>query len=140
MHWLAEQVREIDALAEQHRRLQAAEGNSAPALRAREGLLLALGRLAEQVAARPGVLASFVAHEGLLLARGGHTGDFDALAALGDQCVRTCAETARTLALGGARQVVIVGTERKLALVPVGQMVLGIVSGEATRLAESLER
>ncbi|MCC6551525.1 MAG: roadblock/LC7 domain-containing protein [Polyangiaceae bacterium] len=140
MHWLAEQIREIDAMAEQHLRLQAEQGNSATAVRAREGLLRALTRLAEQVAGKPGVLASFVAHDGLLLARGGHTADFDALAALGEQCMRTCTEASRTLSLGQARQVVIVGAERKLALVPIGQMVLGIVGAEATRLAESLER
>lgn len=140
MHWLSQQVKEIGSLAEQHRRLQGAEGNSASALRAREELMGAFGRLVEQVAARPGVLASFASHEGLLIAKSGHAADFDALAALGDQCVRTCAETAHTLSLGGARQVLIVGADRKLALLSVGQMVLGILSEEATRLAETLER
>lgn len=140
MHWLAERIAEINALAERHQSLQSAEGNSTSALRARESLLHSLGRLADEVAARPGVHASFVSHDGLLLARGGKAADFDALAALGEQCVRSCADTAHTLDLGGARQVLIVGAKKKLALLPVGQMILGIVSAEATRLAEVLER
>ncbi|MFO0591607.1 MAG: roadblock/LC7 domain-containing protein [Polyangiaceae bacterium] len=140
MHWLSDRIVEINALAEEHGSYVGAARNSPAALRGRESLLRSLGRLVEEVASRPGVRASFVSHDGLLLAQAGGAADFEALAALGGQCVRTCSDTARHLDLGGARQVLIVGSERKLALLPMGQMILGILSDEATRLAEVLER
>lgn len=116
MHWLSEQVERVAGLA---------AGPSDPFLRAVEALVRETG-------GRPGVLACFAAYEGLLVATAGEGADFDALAATAQL---TAEATEIPSLVGRLRQLVIVGEKRKLALIRLGPIVVGILTPPDTHIA-----
>lgn len=143
MHWLAQQLQQLEAVSDLYAQLQATGqelDNREAMTRARESMRKAFTAMTEDVARRPGVAAAFVAHEGLLLATAGEVVDFEAMAAVAQNFSATFHETAGRLSMGLPRQMVLVGSTHKLALFPVGDMLLGIFSDQATVLAQVLSR
>jgi len=139
MHWLAQQLTSLDQVAERFARAKTGGDRFVPETGdAREAFRRALADLASGVSKRPGVAASFVAHEGLVLATGGNVPDFDALAATAQVCLSAGKAAATGLSLGGLKQMVLVGEDHKLALFLVGQMALGILAPCDVNLAAVL--
>ena len=123
MHWLAARLELLRELAP-----------------ARDRFLARGAATAAEVAAREGVTACFVCHEGLLVAAAGAGGDFDALSAMTQHAIRAAEESAGALALGPVHQMVIVGSLHKLALFVTMPVAVGILSPSTITLAEVLGR
>lgn len=145
MHWLAHRVEAVSALLEryvllsEHRR--AGKGVSASEeAAARMAFLSAVRDMVAEVSQRPGVLACFAAHEGLLVeAVGEVAADFEALAAMSQLCLAPTRRAAETLSLGSMQQMLLVGSQRKLALIQLGPMTVGVLSPASIQLSEALE-
>lgn len=105
---------------------------------ARDAFTAAVRRVVVDVAARRGITACFVAHDGLVADKEGGGADFDALAAVAQKCAEAARDGAASASLGGARQLVVVGDEQKLAMVIVGPLVVGILAPVETSLGEAL--
>jgi predicted regulator of Ras-like GTPase activity (Roadblock/LC7/MglB family) len=150
MNWLSDELAEIAALigagsgatwgSQTPSVPPTTDGTLQPPRRLRNaGAAVArLERIAAEIARRPGVAAVFVSYDGLLLAAEGNGPDLEALAAVAQSTARAAIDTARGVALGQAQQVVVVGSEHKLALVIVAGMVLGILCATHTALAVAL--
>lgn len=144
VHWLADQVAALTKLSEHYRveqqRQQTGEDISpAHESSARTAFLFALRKLVEQVNQRPGVSGCFVAYEGFTVEAAGKGVDYDALAAMTQSSLMPAEHAAETLSLGAVQQLVIVGSEQKLALIQLGQMTLGILSPASVQLSEVLK-
>jgi predicted regulator of Ras-like GTPase activity (Roadblock/LC7/MglB family) len=143
-HWLESKLRELGALAARHTEAQAlAEaGAGAPgdAAAARAHFLGALRALVAEVKDRPGVLACFVSHEGLVFEAEGDREAVEALAATSQTYLASAASPAVTANLGQFQQMVVIGDLKKLALFRFGEMSVGILSGAETNLASALQR
>src|SRR5438874_1417514 len=100
MHWLEQEVSRLAALAE----------TSRPSFRE------TLRQMVAEVARRPGVTGCFACHDGLVIEAAGQAPDYEALSAMTQWSMVAARDTAVALSLGGLCQVVIVGTEHKLAL------------------------
>jgi predicted regulator of Ras-like GTPase activity (Roadblock/LC7/MglB family) len=132
VHWLSHQLATVAALS--------AEGPD-PAVEAdrRAHFLLSVSNLVEDLATRPGVSMVFASYEGLLVARapaGQDTSRFEAVAALSQACLEPASDSAAEIELGNLEQLVLVGDQRKLALIRVGPLTLGMVSPRDVLLAE----
>jgi predicted regulator of Ras-like GTPase activity (Roadblock/LC7/MglB family) len=142
MHWLAERLEALHDLAERHLRLKglatvgAVENIAADT--ARRAYFTALTDTAEQVKQRPGVSACFVCHDGLLFAQAGEASSFEALAAVTQQCMEVARLAAESAHIGEVRQMVLVGSDGKLALFYLGHVAVGIHSAVDVNLALSL--
>lgn len=123
MHWLAHQVEAVAALA---------PDGADPDRRRR--FLTAITDLVDQVARRDGLDAVFASYDGLLVAAAG------ALAAETAEPMAALAQSTmdpiHVGLLGPVRQLVLIGAERKLALIRVGPVTLGLISPTAVSLAE----
>ncbi len=141
MHWLAGRLEHLRQLRE---RYDAQRGQEQPAVvvrKARAALHQALREVADDIAAREGVTASFVAHDGFVLANAGaEQAAFEALAATAQQVATFAQEASNTVALGDVSQTVIIGEAGKLVLFPMGGMVVGILSPPKVSLAKALSR
>jgi predicted regulator of Ras-like GTPase activity (Roadblock/LC7/MglB family) len=144
MHWFAEHVEELRTLSEQHARAKAARDRAVTPegqdqeVRAREQFTRAVDDVVGRISERDGVTACFVSHDGLLAARRGDADDFEALAAVAQSCASTGRDAAKSLALGSLQQMLLIGEQHKLALIVLGQLVLGIVSPTTTQLQSVL--
>lgn len=138
MHWLAQQLSNLDRVAAKLAATKTEGHRPADEARARESFLATLGDLAAGVAKRRGVTAAFVAHDGLVVAVAGNVPSFDALAATAQVCMSAGKTAATSLSLGGLRQMVLIGEDHKLALFLLGQMALGILAPSETNLAATL--
>jgi predicted regulator of Ras-like GTPase activity (Roadblock/LC7/MglB family) len=143
MHWLAEQIRNLQKLAERHiqyRDLAALEvgGSDEAEKEAREAFLEAVRELVAGIAGRPGVEACLVSHDGLLVEAEGNLEDLEPLAAMAQSCFESGARTAESLELGKMQQMLVIGEQQKIALFRVGHMVLGILAMSETNLAQVL--
>lgn len=110
MHWLSAELARVEALA--------TGGHSVE-------FLSTVDTLVSAVAGRPGIDACFAAYEGLLVARAGQHADFEALAATSQRAL-DIAESPGSI--GRLRQMVMVGDTSKLALIRLGNVLLGILS------------
>jgi hypothetical protein len=122
MHWLGTHVEALRQLG--------SEGVGTLELRQR------LGELVHEVAARDGVTSCFACYDGLLVERAGRA-DFDALAALAQELL-ALGRTGLSVTLGWPQQLLLVGSEHKLALVIVEPFALGVMASSDVRLATSL--
>jgi predicted regulator of Ras-like GTPase activity (Roadblock/LC7/MglB family) len=143
-HWLAEQVAALNRLSEQYEYLNRAWQDSVSVPReqeakARAEFMAGLRAVVEQISRRRGISGCFVANEGLLVEAVGDTLDFEALAAMAQWCETPAEHAAKTLTLGTVQQILIIGSENKLALIRLGRMTLGIVSPTSIQLAETLK-
>ncbi len=135
-HWLASEVGGLRALAETYESARTA-GDRGSA-EARERYLSGLRVLVEQIALHPGVSSAFCAHQGLLLAAAGPEADQEVLAAMTEWCVVPAQGAAKTLGLGELGQLLISGAERKLAIVQVGDISLGVLCPLSVNLSALL--
>lgn len=143
-HWLAAELTRLQALAVEHAREKTSTGvpghREEAQHRSREAFLAATRSLVAGISERRGVTACFVSHDGLLADYGGKAPDFEALAAVAQKCQAVGREAGASLSLGGVRQMVVVGDEHKLAMLLVGQLVIGILCPVDTSLGELLGR
>lgn len=143
-HWLQSRLEELGALANQHAEAQAlveagADSDAvAPEVRGR--FLAALRQLVAEVKARPGVLACFVSHEGLVFEAEGDREAVEALAANSQTYLTTAAAPAVSANLGQFQQMVVIGDLKKLALFRFGEMSVGILSAAETSLGSALRK
>ena len=143
-HWLESKLHELSELAARHTEAQAlAEaGAVAPgaANAARGDFLGALRTLVAEVKSRPGVLACFVSHEGLVFEAEGDRDAVEALAATSQTYLASAASPAVTANLGQFQQMVVIGDLKKLAMFRFGEMSVGILSSADTNLGAALQR
>jgi predicted regulator of Ras-like GTPase activity (Roadblock/LC7/MglB family) len=127
VHWLADRVAAVAAQAP-------GPGSGADARRA---FLAEIGVLVDETARRPGVDAAFASYDGLLVAVGGvPTAEAEPFAALAQSVM----DPVHVGALGPLQQLLLVGAERKLALLRIGPVTVGLMSRSGVRLAESTAR
>jgi len=143
-HWLDSKLRELNELAARHTEAQAlAEAGAASladASAARSHFLTALRTLVAEVKSRPGVLACFVSHEGLVFEAEGDRDAVEALAATSQTYLASAASPAVAANLGQFQQMVVIGDLKKLAMFRFGEMSVGILSGAETNLGAALQR
>lgn len=125
MHWLADRVVAVAALAP--------DGEVGGTRRA---FLAEVSRLVEEVARRDGVEAAFASYEGLLVAvAGDRAAEAEPLAALAQSTM----DPIHVGVLGTLQQLLLVGSERKLALLRVGPVTVGLLSPSSVRLAATTQ-
>ncbi len=135
MHWLAAQVDRLRTLQDRYRavRSEGARADTSIPGRPREALREGI----EELVAGP---AAFAAHQGLLLAATGNGVDHDALAAMAQACTTPAEAAAGALGMGEVSQVLVVGSQHKLAILRVGDMLVGMYSPQHVVLSESTSR
>lgn len=102
---------------------------------------VAMENLVGDIARHHGVKVAFAAREGLLAARAGvEEIDCEGLAALGATVAESAREVAPRLALGPLTQVVLAGPKGKLALLEVGDVLVGVLAPHDVHLGEVLAR
>jgi predicted regulator of Ras-like GTPase activity (Roadblock/LC7/MglB family) len=140
-HWLDRQVGRLRELA---LTLEPEDTRRPPptgrADQRRSAFLAAVRELVEDVAAHDGVSACVACYDGLPMAAAGRAVDaaVEAVAAMAQRGVEAGSAAAGALALGPVQQVVVVGRDHKLALILVGQLVIGILAPVRTTLASTL--
>ena len=136
MHWLAQQATELQARALTYQ--QARVHSPQTASEARRRLFDALREVVDELARREGVIASFVQHEGLLMEGVGDRQELEAAAAMAQLLLPPIAQVRKTLSLGEVQQLVLVGEERKLVLLILPEICLGLIAPADVRLSERL--
>ena len=144
MHWLAEQVAELTELSQRchlhsERWIKREGVSDSGDAEARATFMSALRKVIEQIGQRDGVLGCFAAHDGLVVDSTGESADYEALAAMSQWCVTSAYQVAETLSLGSLQQILLIGSDKKLALVQLGQMTLGILAPTSVQLSELLK-
>jgi predicted regulator of Ras-like GTPase activity (Roadblock/LC7/MglB family) len=143
-HWLTDQVAVLKALSQRchliNERWTKREGGSeTQESEARAAFMAALRKVVGQIKQHEGILACFVAHEGLVVEAIGEETEFEALAAMTQWCVTPAHHAVETLSLGTLQQILLIGSERKLALIQLGQMTLGILAPNSVQLSDTLK-
>lgn len=141
MHWLAEKLQQLGGLAARHVESKTEQGpklEASLAEEARSDFLTAIRETVAEIGQRRGVVACFVAHEGLVFEATGSPADVEALAAVAQAHLAVAGKGALTAELGEVRQMVLIGSAQKLALFRVGDMALGILARSETTLGEAL--
>jgi predicted regulator of Ras-like GTPase activity (Roadblock/LC7/MglB family) len=143
-HWLAEQVAELKELSQRchlhSERWAKREGVSQSGeAEARTVFMAALRKVIEQIGQHEGVSGCFVAHDGLVVESTGQSADYEALAAMSQWCVTPGHQVVETLSLGALQQILLIGSERKLAMIQLGQMTLGILAPTSVHLSDVLK-
>jgi predicted regulator of Ras-like GTPase activity (Roadblock/LC7/MglB family) len=129
VHWLSTEVETALDLA------RAAESDAEDARARRRRFLDRMASIIDALGERDGLSAAFASYEGLLVATSGEASNFEGLAALAQAVLEPARESASELRLGALRQMVLVGEDRKLALIRVGPVVIGLVAPVGVDLA-----
>jgi predicted regulator of Ras-like GTPase activity (Roadblock/LC7/MglB family) len=139
-HWLETQVERLRRLAEAAGGVVVTRGTRSDD--PRHILLRAVRDLVEAVVVRSGVTACVACYEGLPAAAAGAISreSVEAVAAMSQRLVDVAGVASRSLALGGVRQLVVVGAEHKVALLCFGPLAVAILSSVETDLAGALSR
>ncbi|MFN7131512.1 MAG: hypothetical protein ACK4N5_05475 [Myxococcales bacterium] len=137
MHWLARRLQHIHVLAEQPAAALPPKANATRGAAA-QNLLHELRALVAEIAERDGVSACFACHEGLVVDSAGNAPDFEALSAMTQRCATSCVEAGAVLALGAVQHLVVIGSEKKLAVFSLGPLTLGILCPTEVELGRSL--
>lgn len=145
MHWFESQIEKLRHLAHDYARFRLSQNEEQGSKEidssgVRQKFRDALDSLVNEVADQPGIVACLVSYEGLVLAKAGTAPDFEALAAATQECQQTAMKSAKTLALGGSEQLVVIGAEYKFAVIVIGEMALCILSPRAINLSSSLSQ
>lgn len=143
MHWFESKISQLVQLADGYTRLHNEQDCNEPEFSRepdiqRDKFILNLNTLVEDVSTQPGIMACLVSYDGLLLAKAGIATDFDALAALTQECLQPASKASAILGLGDIQQMVLIGTENKIAVVTVGAMALCMLSPRSTIMSNSL--
>lgn len=126
MHWLAQRVAAIAAAAPD-------PGLTDGGAR-RRAFLSEIAELVDQAANRDGLDAVFASYDGLLVAAAGRLqAEAEPLAAFAQSTM----DPIHLGTLGPLQQLLLVGMERKLALVRVGPVTIGLLSPSEVRLANA---
>ena len=142
-HWFESQIAKLVSLSEEYtahrtvRNDQSATFDHQPDVH-RSKLVEALNRIVTKVAAHRGVSGCLISYDGLVMAMAGEASDFDALAAVTQEFVDVANKGINTLELGRMQQIVVVGTNYKIAVVVIGTMALSVLSPRTTNLSASL--
>lgn len=138
MHsWLAAELAEIEKLVTTAMPVGAQGGGLALA----EKLRRRLQDLVTVLSGSQGITCAFVATDGLVFAAHGPavpTGH-DEMAAIAQRVAATAIDAARMASLGRVGQLVIVCEKWKIALIPMGPVVLGIVCPASVALGPSIQ-
>ncbi len=143
MHWFESQVERLISLANkyaQHQTLRSDDSaifNREPDTHRGE-FVAALNRIVVNVAMHSGVSGCLISFDGLVMAMAGEVPDFDGLAAVTQECVEAATKGSKILDLGELQQLVVVGTEHKIAVVAIGGLALSVLSPRNTNLSASL--
>jgi predicted regulator of Ras-like GTPase activity (Roadblock/LC7/MglB family) len=144
VHWLADQVAELTELSQRchlhSERWAKREGVSASDdAEPRAAFMSALRKVILQIGQHDGVSGCFVAHDGLVVESSGEAADYEALAAMSQWCVTPAHQVVETLSLGALQQILLIGSDRKLAMIQLGQMTLGILAPTSVQLSDVLK-
>jgi predicted regulator of Ras-like GTPase activity (Roadblock/LC7/MglB family) len=144
MHWLEGRLKELSKLAIRHPEYKSLAASNVPGSaraqhEASRALVAALRELVDQVTNRTGIEACFAFHEGLLVASEGESLEFEKLAAKAQSILDLGLEAAASLSLGEVHQLVLVCELRKLALITLGKMALGILTLSTVDIWDALE-
>ncbi len=143
MHWFESEIAELVTLANQYADHRAERSNGSVEfdreadIRRRE-FVAALNKIVANVAIHPGVAGCLISFDGLVMAMAGEALDFDALAAVTQECVVSASKGAKILNLGEVQQMVVVGATHKIAVVTIAEMALCVLSPRETNLSASL--
>ncbi|MEE9412579.1 MAG: roadblock/LC7 domain-containing protein [Methylococcales bacterium] len=142
MHWFESEIEELVTLSnkyDDHRALQtdASSFDREPDSHRGE-FVAALNKIVSNVAIHSGVSGCLISCDGLVMAMAGEAPDFEALAAITQECVAAANKGAKLLNLGELQQMVVVGATHKIAVVTIGEMALCVLSPRATSLSASL--
>jgi predicted regulator of Ras-like GTPase activity (Roadblock/LC7/MglB family) len=138
MHWLGDRLRNLRDEYEDV--LHAATSQKPAPSWEREAFLVALGGLVRDVAAHAGVIGAFAEYEGLVVDVAGAEEGAEALAAAASRMVQEGREAAGMVQLGDLQQLLLVGESRKVALIVLGPMSVGVVASSDVRLGRVLAR
>ena len=145
MHWLEERVKLLYNSElqywENRRTADAVDKGLLGRRRDREFRASFLGdikQLVQTVSEVDGITGCIACHDGLLVAKSGKLSDFEAVAAVAQECISYADKSTVPLQLGRLRQISIIGDRAKLALVVVGDIAVGIVSPVETILSQAL--
>ncbi len=149
--WLEQRLSALQKLSQLHATLReerhGAQQVSTPSLviaiedglkEIRQKLLRETTWLTEQIGNRPGIDLAFIAHEGLVMAANGRLENHENYAAIANQFATEAIAVAKRLDLEPPSQVLMVASNRKLALIFVEEMILGIVAPREIELATLL--
>ena len=137
MHWLSSQLATLDDRVQQLQGLRAARGDTPPTAEeraVRTSLREGLSTLVDGLSARPGVLASFAAHDGLLVDGRGDRVILEAMAAMSQTVFHSAGTAGSALALGPVHQVLLSGTDRKSVFFALGEVRLGVLAPSSVDL------
>ena len=143
MHWFESQIAELillaDKYAEQNTSRQRESKPYSQESDARRGeFVTALNTVVANVAMHTGVSGCLISCDGLVMAMAGEVPDFDALAAVTQECVEAGTKGAKILDMGHVQQMVIVGSRHKIAIVTIGGLALCVFCPKTTVLSSSL--
>ncbi|MGH8551181.1 MAG: hypothetical protein ACRERU_21755 [Methylococcales bacterium] len=144
MHWLEDRIQQLYQSEQKYsaiRRSQTANKGIAERSKEREfrsSFLDDIKQLVQTVSDIHGISGCIACHDGLLVAQAGNLSDFEAVAAIAQECISTAAKSTSPLELGALRQVSIVGDQAKLALIAMGEITVGIVCPVETVLSQVL--
>ncbi len=144
MHWFESEVSELIILANKYTEHRAKQ-NDEPVIVERKldaqrgDFVAALNTVVTNIALHSGISSCLISFDGLVMAKAGNEkSDFDALAAVTQEYISSAEKGAQILTLGGVQQMVVIGSEHKIAVVTIGEMALSVLSPRSTHLAASL--
>jgi len=143
MYWFESQIAELVSLADQYADHRSAHSDESANFdyepdAHRGEFVAALNRIVENVAMHAGISGCLISFDGLVMAMAGEALDFDALAAVTQECVEAAAKGAKRLSLGEVQQLVVIGAVHKIAVVAIGELALCVLSPRSTNLSASL--
>jgi predicted regulator of Ras-like GTPase activity (Roadblock/LC7/MglB family) len=131
VHWLSEQLAHLDTTVTQLHQLRSGREDGVPTAEeraARAALRDGLTMLVAELSARPGVVASFAAQDGLLVDGQGDRNTLEAMAAMSQTVFHASESAGQALGLGPVRQVLLSGADRKVVFFAVGEVRLGVLA------------
>ncbi len=143
MHWFESQIAELISLADNYaeqnssRQHEPSPYNQASNI-SRGEFVSALNNVVANVAMHTGVSGCLISYDGLVMAMAGEVPDFEALAAVTQECVQAGTKGAKMLDIGDVQQMVIVGSKQKIAIVTIGGLALCVLCPKTTVLSSSL--
>jgi len=145
MHWFESEVSELIVLANKYTEHRAQ--NEEPEVIERKldahrgDFVEALNKVVTNIALHSDISSCLISLDGLVMAMAGDKkSDFDALAAVTQEYVVSAKKGSKTLSLGDVQQIVVIGSEHKIAIVTIGEMALSVFSPRSTYLAVSLSK
>lgn len=142
MHWLESEINKLGRLQQDYQEIRDPAGSTTvprgQEREARTGFLERVSEFVEEVAARPGISGCLSSVEGLVVAQAGSLSDFDAVAAITQECLASAEKCEEAVPLGPLQQFLVIGSESKLAVMYLKPVAICIVSPVETPLSSTL--